>query len=566
MRIDMKKVAFSAAGAYLCVSEITKQVWGAQAEDGLWIRLAHGTAAADGVLARIEVVRGEKPVAFAWEATPWRLQVIAGDGRIHMAFDDDGRLQMRGEGISARLAMPAGVGEEFLRYGDGMWDINCPRCRGRLMLRAAEGEIELYDPGVEESGLSKVIEMSGERWGLAIEDYVQSFAERPVRFDVDHWADWQQARFEGYAQRFAADVPEPFQEAARAAAYVNLSATVRARGCYETDVMLMSKNWMRQVWTWDSAFNAVACAGYDDEMAWNNFAAPFRRQHQGGRLPDSVNEYTWIDCYTKPPIHGWALSKLREAGVLTEARREWIYPRLWKWAQSWYDTMDWDHDGMCQYNHGNDSGWDNCTNFKCGAPVEGPDLAAYLVLCWDELAVLAREMGRDDESAAHAQRAEQQLSALLEHSWDGERFRVLHSGTHIEQQGVDSLFPFLPILLGDRLPSEVFAKLAAGLRRGGRFRTPHGLATESIMSPWYVNDGYWRGPIWAPPTMFIVEGLRKGGEADFAAELAEDFCTTCARGGFAENFDAHTGAGLRDRAYTWTSSVFLILARGYLQA
>ena len=35
------------------------------------------------------------------------------------------------------------------------------------------------------------------------------------------------------------------------------------------------------------------------------------------------------------------------------------------------------------------------------------------------------------------------------------------------------------------------------------------------------------------------------------------------KSGFAENFDALTGEGLRDRAYTWTSSVWLILALAY---
>jgi biotin operon repressor len=34
------------------------------------------------------------------------------------------------------------------------------------------------------------------------------------------------------------------------------------------------------------------------------------------------------------------------------------------------------------------------------------------------------------------------------------------------------------------------------------------------------------------------------------------------RSGFAENFDAVSGAGLRDRAYTWTASVYLMLRAG----
>ena len=34
----------------------------------------------------------------------------------------------------------------------------------------------------------------------------------------------------------------------------------------------------------------------------------------------------------------------------------------------------------------------------------------------------------------------------------------------------------------------------------------------------------------------------------------------CDKSGFAECFDALTGAGQRDRAYTWTASIFFLLA------
>lgn len=38
----------------------------------------------------------------------------------------------------------------------------------------------------------------------------------------------------------------------------------------------------------------------------------------------------------------------------------------------------------------------------------------------------------------------------------------------------------------------------------------------------------------------------------------------CDKSGFAECFDALTGAGQRDRAYTWTASIFLLLASDFL--
>ena len=39
----------------------------------------------------------------------------------------------------------------------------------------------------------------------------------------------------------------------------------------------------------------------------------------------------------------------------------------------------------------------------------------------------------------------------------------------------------------------------------------------------------------------------------------------CETSGFAENFDATTGAGQRDRAYTWTASSYLILAEAAIR-
>jgi hypothetical protein len=60
--------------------------------------------------------------------------------------------------------------------------------------------------------------------------------------------------------------------------------------------------------------------------------------------------------------------------------------------------------------------------------------------------------------------------------------------------------------------------------------------------------------------MIITEGLEAAGEKAVAQDIRRKFCEMAARSGMAENFDAVTGAGLRDPGYTWTSSVFLIFA------
>ena len=136
------------------------------------------------------------------------------------------------------------------------------------------------------------------------------------------------------------------------------------------------------------------------------------------------------------------------------------------------------------------------------------------------------------------------------------------SGDHRIADG-DSLALFLPLVLGERLPEPCRRALVAGLKEGGRFSTAHGLATESVQSSYYEADGYWRGPIWAPPTLLLVEALARIGEKETAREIARRFCDVVATSGPAENFDAQSGRGLRDPAYTWTASVFVILASQY---
>lgn len=117
-----------------------------------------------------------------------------------------------------------------------------------------------------------------------------------------------------------------------------------------------------------------------------------------------------------------------------------------------------------------------------------------------------------------------------------------------------------PLTLGAEPPGDVSAALA---RRIETHLTAHGLATEPVGSPQYTADGYWRGPIWAPSTVLIEDGLRRAGHTGLADEISHRFRTLCEKSGFAENFDAETGTGLRDRAYTWTASSYLILAAAH---
>ena len=566
MKLNITRAPFSAPLTFLAVCALKKPATDVNAfEEFLCLRTARlGWYSGGGVLGELNILADGKPVPYTYEATPWEMVIKAADGEIRMSFEEEGHLRILGRGLTLRVDMPKQIFDEFLSYGQQQWQIATLKFECKLLFSLLSGKADLEDEGIAAKDLPKAIIFSGDTWEATIEEFSPVYQPRKRTESYQACVESAYNRFWAYANAAAEGVPERFLEAAHQAAYVNYSAQV-STGLIKGRVMLMSKNWMNSIWSWDCQFNAVETASYDPEASWDNFSSPFRTQHETGRLVDAITDHIFSDTYTKPPVQGWALSHLRKAGILSKDQKRWAYDHLLKMVHFWYDYMDWDHDGICQYNHGNDSGWDNCTYFLCGAPIEGPDLSAYLVLCWDELAAVADELGMHTAAAEHRARADEQLNKLIAHSWDGDHFHTYQSGTHNEMDDCDSLLPYLPIILGDRLPKEIFNKLAADLQEENRFLTPYGLATEHVNDAFYVSNGYWRGPIWAPPMMFIIYGLAKGGQTEFAADLAERFCRNCAKEGFCENFDATTGAGLCDRAYTWTSSTFLILAKHYVK-
>ena len=347
--------------------------------------------------------------------------------------------------------------------------------------------------------------------------------------------------------------------AAELAAYVLWSATVRPAGFLARPGVLMSKHWMNKVWSWDHCFNSLALAAGRPELAWDQFQAPFDHQDPSGALPDSVAHSEILYNFVKPPIHGWTLSHLRRQLHINPVDLRSTYHRLADWTRFWLTHRRAPGRSLAHYQHGNDSGWDNATCFDPERVIESPDLAAFLVLQLRELADLAAELGKHDDAAAWRRGAEQMYVDLIEHLWTGQRFRVrgVLSG---DTWTSSSLLDLMPIVLGAELDPAIGDVLA---ERIAAHLTPYGLATELPTSPHYAADGYWRGPVWAPSTVLIEDGLRRAGHSDLADDISDRFRALCEKSGFAENFDALTGAGLRDRAYTWTASAYLVLAAAH---
>ncbi|WP_405812920.1 glycogen debranching protein [Streptomyces sp. NBC_01390] len=503
------------------------------------------------------------------EATPGLLSWTGTGGRVDLAYESPDTVRVQGTGLgfgisAAAHALTPFSGTYFYRDPvDGAHTFTSYQTGRRYRITVLTGTVaEVYGSqalGAGERGLTVTAGADGS-WEVAVEEL--DSARMPYRSRAGFGEVMESAR-QSFAQ--FADTVAPWRStaapAAELAAYVVWSATVRPAGLVTRPAVLMSKHWMDKVWSWDHCFNALALAPSCPDLAWDQFSLPFDHQDESGALPDSVTHSEVLYNFVKPPIHGWAFGHLRRRlpEPLTTARLTEAYDRLSRWTDFWLTARRAPGATLPHYQHGNDSGWDNATTFDPGRLAVTSDLTATLILQLDELARLADELGLPDDARRRTETADALQAALLDELWDGERFLSRPAGGGTPTRSA-SLLDLMPIVLGDRLPVDVSDRLAERIEA---HLTAYGLATEHPGSPHYEPDGYWRGPIWAPATVLVEDGLRRAGHELLADEISARFRALCETYGFAENFDALTGQGLRDRAYTWTASSYLLLARDH---
>lgn len=561
------EVPFSTRGSYLAVSYLEGKFQGKEVETGLYLRTVHGSAKSS-FLARITPVHEKKALQYTYEAKPQNIRIHTEYGEAGIAFADDKTMVFNGdvdleldfmsEGTMFTFAQPWKSGDR------DFYLVNCFNGNSRYMLRAGEGTITLDQKwSVSTAEYCRLLlgAGTGEKYTVTLEENFEDWMDRGLDYDYEEVVNNSLHQFMEF-YRSMPTVPAEYEEAALVAAYVDWASIVSPCGVLQRESMFMSKNWMCNVWSWDHCFNAMALAYNNLKEAWDQFMVMFDFQKESGNIPDSVNDAVVINNYCKPPIHGWTLKKLMKIMDLSKEQLLEAYEKLSRWTNWWLNCRDENGDGLCEYTHGNDSGWDNATAFSQLPPVTLPDLNAFLVLQMDVLADVAEKLGYMSDVDMWKTRSERMMQRMLDVLFRDDRPAAL-AGFDMKQVETDSLILYLPIILGDKLPEKIRRNMTESIK-SEKFNTKYGLATESIKSSAYEADGYWRGPIWAPSTMIILDGMRECGENEFVQEITHKFCRMVQKSGCAENFDALTGCGLRDRAYTWTASVMLVMAHEYL--
>jgi hypothetical protein len=176
------------------------------------------------------------------------------------------------------------------------------------------------------------------------------------------------------------------------------------------------------------------------------------------------------------------------------------------------------------------------------------------------LARLAAARGDGETEGWALRTAERVTAALVERSWDGESGLFFNLVGRSERRMTrPTIISLMPILLPD-LPAEIAERLVDALTDEARFWTPWPVASVARNHETFLRDSHiwgirliWRGPCSLNTNWFLVEGLRRHGRDDVAAELASRSRRLVERGGFNEFFDPIDGRPVGAKNFGWST-------------
>jgi glycogen debranching enzyme len=570
--MDISITPMSHFGSYMA---LTWQESDIPEKNGLYINSVRGKSKHhQNALKIIPTVNGTS-VPYTYEASEFQISLSFDGGKLHLCFEDSMRIFVKGTGQNVGLTLDTqpvfnfeynyllgNTGEEFCL-------INSYKNLTKYMIYAPNGSVSLQQHVFmdttgstdEADNLSSIhiTQPGGAQDFLCVIEDVPTHGAMPEERDYSFEAalDKSTNHFLAFLSKQPA-VPEGYEQTLREAAYLNWTCIVNEHGLLKRKAMYMSNRNFPGVWSWDNVFNGLALAGVDDQLAWDQIQLLFDHQDEKGQIPGSVSDSTIRWNFSKPPVQGLFLLKMMDKMMLSTEQLETIYTQIKKHVEFYLHYKDFNRDGICEYHHGNDSGQDNSTVFRDANIIDSPDLTAFLIKSMDMLAVVAGKLGRHQDQAHWEKEADRYVKKFCDYFLvdDLPVARYTRNGKEIESQ---SYLPLVSIILADKLPEAARNKMIETLS-SDRYLTKWGIASEAIDSPLYEEDAYWRGPIWAPTTLLFVEAFEECGEHELAKDVARKFLDLCKHGGFAENFHAETGEGLRDLAHTWTSSVFIHLA------
>lgn len=569
LQYELSHYPFSMRGSYLTVFQLGEHTNfnTPGISDGLFIRKITGRRLYEYMI-KLELIENEQIIKPTIIATPEKVTLTGQKGSAEICFEDTKTMRFRVQ--NAVLQFSPLKSSFLLEYdrnrlrllngpaNDFFYMLSCLngslKYSGSLFPNKATTHPNLYQElsirlQPSEKGVAE----------LALEEFESEWIPRKYTPSFDTCVEHNKQAFAKWEKKIV-PITSRLTDATRLAAYISWSCLIEPRGMVKRESMVMSKNWMNMVWSWDHCFNAMAMAPVHNQVAWNQLMCIFDHQNDIGALPDSFDDEKEHWGIVKTPIHGWALGKmLNHTDWIDTNHLAEIYKPLSAWTNFWFTYRDFDNNGIPQYNHSYES-FDDCTPLDIGFPLEAPELCTFLILQMETLSRVAASLRKYDEATKWKEQSKVLTQKMLNRLWTGERFVAKKVNTEKWNKGSIDFLQYVPLLLGEKLPIDIRNKMIHSLKESGLF-TSYGIATESPKSPFFAPLTYTRGSIWAPVNIFLILGLAECGETKMAKELATVYCNHLATTGFPEKFNAMDGSIQADPEYTWTTSIFLLLTQ-----
>ncbi len=570
LQFDIRYYPFSHYGSYMSVMIEKDNQTG---KDDLYIRDVSGERmwGWKGVF-RIEAMKEEHILPYTVSATPSKLTLITAEGNMELCFEDPDIIRVRGTGIGVKLTQVIGtwVGATYpINVQKTLWHCKMwgPHYAVAVKRGPSMGDVAKGFPNDPVTGRPLfILNVNPDQDGvfeIAIHQFQDAWDGKAYEKPFDACVKDAERHFIHFQAKIPS-TPKEYEDMRQLGAYIKWSSVVNPRTAIKRTCMYQSKNYMTAIWSWDNCFGAMSVCN-DHAFALDQLLVLFDHQTELGILPDFLTEKYPMYAAFKPPVQGLTMQKLDQLSEFgfSVSELETVYGPIAKLTDFWLNYMDNDQNGIPQYNNSNDC-CDNSAIFLTGYPTEAPDLSTHLIIQMDWLSETARMLNRKDEAGKWKERSDRLLTLMIDSLWTGDRFVARNSFTGEYCKDCNSFISYIPIMLGDKLPLPIRKKMLNDLKSSG-IVTPYGPASEHPSSPYYIEDGYWRGPVWAPHYLFLVEGMQRCGEYQWAKELAINYCEMCRKHGFPENFSSLSGEPLRDMGYSWTVDVFFALAHEYLE-
>ncbi len=327
-----------------------------------------------------------------------------------------------------------------------------------------------------------------------------------------------------------------------------------------------SKHTYPHLWFWDSAFHALICRWlHNPQIAHDDLRTVALQQLANGMIPhevyleDETARGNWQDgdgmasSITQLPIYAHAVWETyrvtRDRALIAD-----LLPALVRYDEWCARERDRDGDGLMSLLH-RWEGWDTSPRWDWGMDVEPVDVNAMYAAQKIAIVNIARELGDDALSTHYARDAERTARAIREKMWDAD------AQTFFDLQGADEMkvrvrtpaaFITLPFGIATREQAQLLiTQLLSPELFWSRFPIP----TVALDEPSFNSSDYWRGPVWINQNWMVIDGLRRYGRDDAAAQLVQRTLALLARDGAPtsnEYFNPLTGDPLGAVDLGWT--------------